>query len=162
MGRKAIMLTGGNSPIAQEVSTAIGIDEHHAELLPEDNVRIAGELMTKYGNTAMVGDGMNNAPSLAASNVGIPAGTAGNDIAVEAADVALMSSDLKAVPYLLNLGREASTKIRINIALALSLKALLIILGAMGSIPLWFAVIGDDGLTLLIIANALPLLRFCP
>ncbi len=162
MEKKVIMLTGDNPTTAQEISTAIGIDEYYSELLPEDKVRIAGELKRKYGNTAMVGDGINDAPALAASNVGIAVGTAGNDIAIEAADVALMGSDLKAVPYLLKLGRKASTKIRINIALALSLKALMIILGAAGVIPLWFAVIGDDGLTLLVIANALPLLRFRP
>lgn len=162
MGMKTIILTGDNPATTQEVSTAIGIDEYYSELLPEDKVRIAGELKAKYGNTAMVGDGINDAPALAASNVGIAVGTAGNDIAIEAADVALMGSDLKAVPYLLKLGRKASTKIRVNIALALTVKALMIILGTAGLIPLWFAVVGDDGLTLLIIANALPLLRFRP
>ena len=160
MGKKTIMMTGDNEITAQKVSTEIGIDEYYADLLPEDKVRLAGELKRKYGNTAMVGDGINDAPALTATNVGIAVGTAGNDIAIEAADVALMGSDLKAVPYLLRLGRKASTRIKFNIALALAVKALMIVLGAVGLIPLWFAVIGDDGLTLLIIANALPLLRF--
>ena len=160
MGKKTIMMTGDNEITAQKVSTEIGIDEYYADLLPEDKVRLAGELKRKYGNTAMVGDGINDAPALTATNVGIAVGTAGNDIAIEAADVALMGSDLKAVPYLLRLGRKASTTIKFNIALALAVKALMIVLGAVGLIPLWFAVIGDDGLTLLIIANALPLLRF--
>ncbi len=160
MGKKTIMMTGDNEITAQKVSTEIGIDEYYADLLPEDKVRLAGELKRKYGNTAMVGDGINDAPALTATNVGIAVGTAGNDIAIEAADVALMGSDLKAVPYLLKLGRKASTRIKFNIALALAVKALMIVLGAVGLIPLWFAVIGDDGLTLLIIANALPLLRF--
>ncbi|MDV3277163.1 MAG: cation-translocating P-type ATPase [Nitrososphaerales archaeon] len=162
MGKKTIMMTGDNAITAQEASTALGIDEYYAELLPEDKVRLAGQLKKNYGNTLMVGDGVNDAPALAASNVGIAVGTAGNDIAIEAADVALMGSDLKAVPYLLKLGRKASTRIKFNIALALAVKALMIVLGAAGLIPLWFAVIGDDGLTLLIIANALPLLRFRP
>src|SRR3989475_2342260 len=162
MGKKTIMMTGDNEITAQKVSTEIGIDEYYADLLPEDKVRLAGELKRKYGNTAMVGDGVNDAPALTATNVGIAVGTAGNDIAIEAADVALMGSDLKAVPYLLRLGRKASTRIKFNIALALSLKALMIIIGTMGLIPLWFAVVGDDGLTLLIIANALPLLSFRP
>lgn len=162
MGTKTIILTGDNPATAQEVAAATGIDEYYAELLPEDKVRIAGKLKAKYGNTAMVGDGINDAPALAASNVGIAVGTAGNDIAIEAADVALMGSDLRAVPYLLKLGRKATIRIKFNIALALSLKALMIILGTLGVIPLWFAVVGDDGLTLLIIANALPLLRFRP
>ena len=160
MGKKTIMMTGDNEITAKKVSTEIGIDEYYADLLPEDKVRLAGELKRKYGNTAMVGDGINDAPALTATNVGIAVGTAGNDIAIEAADVALMGSDLKAVPYLLKLGRKASTRIKFNIALALAVKALMIVLGAVGLIPLWFAVIGDDGLTLLIIANALPLLRF--
>src|SRR5213593_749150 len=160
MGKKTIMMTGDNEITAQKVSTEIGIDEYYADLLPEDKVRLAGELKRKYGNTAMVGDGINDAPALTATNVGIAVGTAGNDIAIEAADVALMGSDLKAVPYLLRLGRKASTRIKFNIALALAVKALMIVLGAVGLIHLWFAVIGDDGLTLLIIANALPLLRF--
>ena len=160
MGKKTIMMTGDNEITAQKVSTEIGIDEYYADLLPEDKVRLAGELKRKYGNTAMVGDGINDAPALTATNVGIAVGTAGNDIAIEAADVALMGSDLMAVPYLLRLGRKASTRIKFNIALALAVKALMIVLGAVGLIPLWFAVIGDDGLTLLIIANALPLLRF--
>ena len=160
MGKKTIMMTGDNEITAKKVSTEIGIDEYYADLLPEDKVRLAGELKRKYGNTAMVGDGINDAPALTATNVGIAVGTAGNDIAIEAADVALMGSDLKAVPYLLRLGRKASTRIKFNIALALAVKALMIVLGAVGLIPLWFAVIGDDGLTLLIIANALPLLRF--
>lgn len=160
MGVRVVMLTGDNSATGREVSRVLGIDECYPELLPEDKVRTAGELKGKYGETAMVGDGINDAPVLAASSVGIAMGTAGNDIALEAADVALMESNLKAVPYLLKLGRKVSSKIRFNIALAMGAKALMIILGALGLIPLWFAVVGDDGLTLLIIANALPLLKF--
>ncbi|MCL4436374.1 MAG: cation-translocating P-type ATPase [Thaumarchaeota archaeon] len=165
MGVRTVMLTGDNSATAQEVSKAIGLEEesYYADLLPEDKVRLVGELKKKYeGSVAMVGDGVNDAPALAESNVGIAIGTAGNDVAIEAADAALMGSNLKAIPHLLKLGRKVSSKIRINIALALSLKALMIIMGASGLIPLWFAIIGDDGLTLLVIANALPLLRYRP
>jgi Cd2+/Zn2+-exporting ATPase len=156
---KVVMLTGDNPAVAKEVSRAIGLEQYYADLLPEDKVKLVGELKKKYGRVAMVGDGVNDAPALAASNVGIAIGTAGNDVAIEAADAALMGSNLKAIPYLLKLGRKVSSKIRVNIALALTLKALMIILGALDLIPLWFAVIGDDGLTLLIIANSLPLLR---
>lgn len=162
IGIKHVMLTGDNPATAKEASTIIGIEEYYANLNPEDKVRIVAELRSKYGGVAMVGDGVNDAPALAASNVGIAIGTAGNDVAIEAADVALMGSNLKSIPYLIKLGRKVSLKIKVNITLALSLKALMIILGALGFIPLWFAVIGDDGLTLLIIAYALPLLRFKP
>jgi Cd2+/Zn2+-exporting ATPase len=162
IGIKPVMLTGDNPATAKEASTIIGIEEYYANLNPEDKVRIVAELRSKYGGVAMVGDGVNDAPALAASNVGIAIGTAGNDVAIEAADIALMGSNLKSIPYLIKLGRKVSLKIKVNITLALSLKALMIILGALGFIPLWFAVIGDDGLTLLIIAYALPLLRFKP
>jgi Cd2+/Zn2+-exporting ATPase len=81
-------------------------------------------------------------------------GSAENDVAIKAADVAFMASDVRVVPHLLRLGRKVTSRIRFNIALALAQKALLIILGAVGALPLWFAIIGDDGLTLLIIANA--------
>ena len=160
MGLKTVMLTGDNSATAKAVAMTTGVGEYYADLLPEDKVRIAGELKEKHGGVAMVGDGVNDAPALAASNVGMAIGTAGNDVAIEAADVALMGSRLEAIPYLIRLGRKVLSRIRLNIALALSLKALMISLAALGFIPLWFAVIGDDGLTLLIIANALPLLRF--
>lgn len=159
-GIKSVMLTGDNPSTAREVSAELGIDEYYADLLPEDKVRLVDELRARYGSVAMVGDGVNDAPALAASNVGIAIGTAGNDVAIEAADVALMGSNLRSIPYLIKLGRKVSSKVRVNIALALSLKAIMIALGAVGLIPLWFAVIGDDGLTLLVIANALPLLRF--
>jgi len=162
IGIKPVMLTGDNPATAKEASTIIGIEEYYANLNPEDKVRIVAELRSKYGGVAMVGDGVNDAPALAASNVGIAIGTAGNDVAIEAADIALMGSNLRSIPYLIKLGRKVSLKIKVNITLALSLKALMIILGALGFIPLWFAVIGDDGLTLLIIAYALPLLRFKP
>lgn len=159
-GVRIVMLTGDNETTAREVANELGIDEYYAGLLPEDKVRIAKELAQRYGEVAMVGDGVNDAPVLAASNVGIAVGSAGNDVAIEVADVALMGSDLRTIPYLLELGRKVVSKLRVNIVLALALKFLLIALGTLGFIPLWVGVIGDDGLTLVVIANALPLLRF--
>lgn len=157
---EVVMLTGDNEATAKTIAEQLGITRYHAALLPEDKVRLATTLREKYGSIAMVGDGVNDAPVLAASNVGVAIGTAGNDIAIEAADVALMGSDLRAVPYTIKLGRKVINKLKVNIALTLSFKFLMITLGALGLIPLWFAVIGDDGITLVIIANALPLLRF--
>ena len=157
---KIVMLTGDTDSVAKKIAAKVGVFDYYAELLPEEKVEIAKKLRQDYGCIAMVGDGINDAPVLAASNVGIALGTAGNDIAIEAADVALMGSDLRAVPYLIRLGRKVRWKLRINIGIALGLKFLMIGLGSLGLVPLWFAVIGDDGVTLLVIANALPLLKF--
>lgn len=157
--KQIAMLTGDNESVAKKIAQEAGVTEYYAQLLPEDKVRIAKKLRQDYGTIAMVGDGINDAPVLAASNIGIALGTAGNDIAIEAADVALMGSNLRAVPYLVQLGRKVVRKLKTNIAIALALKFLMIGLGSFGLIPLWFAVIGDDGVTLLVIANALPLLR---
>ncbi|MDG7015867.1 MAG: cation-translocating P-type ATPase, partial [Nitrososphaerota archaeon] len=158
-GIEVAMLTGDNEATAKHVAGELGIGEYYAELLPEDKVRIAREL-GKRGAVAMVGDGINDAPVLAASNVGIAVGTAGNDIAIDAADVALMGSDLGAVPYLLRLSRKVMSTLKVNVAIALGLKLVMISAAAFGLIPLWFGVIGDDGVTLIVIAYALPLLRY--
>src|SRR3989304_3721010 len=157
---KVVMLTGDTDSVAKKIAAKLGVSDYYAELLPEDKVEIAKKLRQEYGSIAMVGDGINDAPVLAASNVGIALGTAGNDIAIEAADVALMGSDLRAVPYLVRLGRKVCWKLKTNIGIALGLKFLMIGLGSLGLVPLWFAVIADDGVTLLLIANALPLLKF--
>jgi len=154
------MITGDNEATAKTIANQLGLTKYHANLLPEDKVLLANGIREKYGSLAMVGDGVNDAPVLAASNVGIAIGTAGNDIAIDAADVALMGSDRRAVPCTIKLGRKVISKLKVNIALTLSFKFFMIALGALGMIPLWFAVIGDDGLTLVVIANALPLLRF--
>ncbi len=157
---KVAMLTGDAESVAKKIASEVEMTDYYAQLLPEDKVEIARRLRQEHGSIATVGDGINDAPVLAASNVGIAMGTAGNDIAIEAADVALMGSDLKAVPYLIRLGRKVIWKLKMNIGIVLGLKFLMISLGSLGLIPLWFAVIGDDGVTLLVIANSLPLLRF--
>ncbi len=157
---KVAMLTGDAESVAKKIASEVEVTDYYAQLLPEDKVEIARRLRQEYGAIATVGDGINDAPVLAASNVGIALGTAGNDIAIEAADVALMGSDLRAVPYLIRLGRKVVWKLKTNIGIVLGLKFLMIGLGSLGLIPLWFAVIGDDGVTLLVIANSLPLLRF--
>jgi len=157
---RVVMLTGDTEAVAKKIAAELGVSDYYSELLPEAKVEIAKKLRQEYGSVAMVGDGINDAPVLAASNVGIALGTAGNDIAIEAADVALMGSDLRAVPYLIRLGRKVRRKLALNIGIALGLKFLVIGLGSLGLIPLWLAVIGDDGVTLLVIAHALPLLKF--
>lgn len=158
--QKIVMLTGDSESVARKIAFEAGVTDYYAQLLPEDKVAVARQLGQECGCVAMVGDGINDAPVLAASNVGIALGTAGNDIAIESADVALMGSDLRAIPYLVRLGRKVVWKLKTNISIALGLKLLMISLGTLGLIPLWFAVIGDDGVTLLVIANALPILGF--
>ncbi len=154
------ILTGDVENTARYVAEQVGVHHYLSGLLPEEKVSRVNRLRELYGSVVMVGDGMNDAPVLAASSVGIAVGTAGNDIALEAADIALVNSDLTAVPYTIQLGQKVSRKLKINIGLTLFFKILVIVLGALGVIPLWFAVIGDDGMTLIILANALPLLRF--
>lgn len=160
MNIEVAMLTGDNEAIAKVIAEQLGITNYYANLLPEDKVSVANNLREKYGPIATVGDGINDAPVLAASNVGIAIGTAGNDIAIEAADIALMGSDLRSVPYIIKLARKTMAKLKVNITLTLLVKFFMILLGILGLIPLWFAVIGDDGLTLVLIANSLTLLYF--
>ncbi len=154
------MLTGDNEVTAKNIANKLKITKYHAGLLPEQKMALVNTIREKYGSIIMVGDGINDAPVLAASNVGIALGTAGNDIAIEASDIALMGSDLRAVPYIIKLGKKVMSKLKFNIVLTLGFKFLMIVLGALGLIPLWFAILGDDGLTIIVIINALPLLRF--
>lgn len=157
-GLEVVMLTGDNARTAKEISDRLGIEEFHPALLPQDKVRIVGELKQERGKVLMVGDGVNDAPVLAASDVGVAVGTAGSDIAIQAADVALLGSDLGKVPYLLRLGRKATSRAKLNIGIALALKLTIISAGVLGLVPLWVGVIGDDGVTLIIIGLALPIL----
>ena len=157
---RVVMLTGDNEQAALPVARQISVDEYRADLLPEEKVELVRRLQEEWGSVAMVGDGVNDAPVMAASGVGVAMGTAGNDVALEAADVALMTSDLRTVPYLVLLGRKVARRLRAAIGAALGVKFLLIVLGALGWIPLWVAILGDDGLTLAIVGSALPLLGF--
>ncbi|HME53201.1 MAG TPA: cation-translocating P-type ATPase [Candidatus Lokiarchaeia archaeon] len=154
------MLTGDVESTAAQVAGQLGIMHYFSGLLPEQKLARVHQMMKQYGSVVMVGDGTNDAPVLAASSVGIAVGTAGSDIAIEAADIALVSSDLTAVPYTFKLGQKVTRKLKVNIIITLAFKFLVILLGILGLVPLWFAVVGDDGITLIIIANALPLLRF--
>jgi len=157
------LLTGDNPVTAQAVSETLGLDGYRAGLLPEGKVAAVRELAAlgpgdRPGVLAMVGDGINDAPALAAAGVGVAMGVAGTDLAVEAADVALMSDDLGRVAYTVRLGRRAVGVIRQNIAVALGIKAVALILAAAGFLPLWLAVLADTGNTVLVILNGLRLL----
>jgi len=154
-----VMLTGDNERTAAAVAAAVGVTDFAAELLPEDKVAAVTRLARESGAAAMVGDGVNDAPALAASSLGIAMGAAGTDAAIETADVALMSDDLKRVPWLIRHSRRTLRIIRQNIFFALAVKAAFIILAALGLATLWMAIAADMGASLLVIANGLRLLR---
>lgn len=159
-GIHTIMLTGDKKEIADEVSTQIGVQETVAELFPEDKLKLVGELKAERGLVAMVGDGINDAPALAASDVGIAMGSGGVDVALESADIVLVKNELGKIPYLQRLSRSAVKIAKQNIAVSLGVKLLLGALGFAGLIPLWFAVAaGDDGVTMLLLLNTLRLPR---
>ncbi len=153
------MLTGDNRETALSVGEALGLDEVQAELLPADKIAAVQRIASVHGTTVMVGDGVNDAPALAAAGVGIAMSAAGNDAALETADIALMSGDLQGVPYVVRLGRATLFNIKTNIVLSLSLKAAFLVLGVAGLATLWMAVAADMGASLLVIGNGLRLLR---
>jgi len=159
-GVRTVMLTGDRTEVAKETAAALQIDEVHAELFPEDKLRIVEELKSKTegGLVAMVGDGVNDAPALAASDVGIAMGAAGVDVALEAADVVLVKDELAQIPYLVKLSASTMKVAKQNIAASLVVKLVLGALGLMGMVPLWFTVAsGDDGVTMLLLLNTLRL-----
>jgi len=155
-GIKTVMLTGDNERIAKTVAENLGIDEYYAELLPEDKVKIIEELLNKNESIAMVGDGINDAPALARSNVGIAMGAAGSDVAIETADIALMHDDISKINYLIDLSRKTMAIVKQNVSVALLIQVSLSVLAVFGFVTLWMAVtFGDMGLTLAVILNSL-------
>jgi Cd2+/Zn2+-exporting ATPase len=153
------LLTGDHASAARALGDAVGVDEVRAGLLPEDKVRGVEELRRRFGSLAMVGDGINDAPALAAADVGIAMGVAGSDAALETADVALMADELLKIPYALRLSRATVRNVRMNIVFSLGLKAAFLVMAVMGVATLWMAVVADMGATLIVMANALRLLR---
>ncbi|HHP7230755.1 MAG TPA: HAD-IC family P-type ATPase, partial [Xenococcaceae cyanobacterium] len=153
------MLTGDNQRTAQSVAQTLNLDRVDAQLLPEDKLTVIGHLQHKYQNVAMVGDGINDAPALAAATVGIAMGVTGTDVALESADVILMSDNLTKLSQAIQLGRRANRIIKQNIIFALSFICLLLIANVFGSINLPLGVIGHEGSTLLVTLNGLRLLK---
>ncbi|MDO8724311.1 MAG: heavy metal translocating P-type ATPase [Syntrophales bacterium] len=156
---KVIILTGDNQGTARAISEKIGADECHAELLPEDKLKAIEEAKERYGAVAMVGDGINDAPALAAASLGIAMAAAGTDAAMETADIALMSDDLSRLPWLIHHSRRTVGIIRQNIAFALSVKLLFMGMAIANIATLWMAITADMGASLLVIMNALRLLH---
>ena len=159
-GVKTAMLTGDRAEIANDTAFSLGIEEVHSELLPEDKLQCIEDMKGKDGLVAMVGDGINDAPALAASDVGIAMGAHGVDVALESADIVLVKDELAQIPYLLKLSEKTMTIAKQNIAASLVVKLILGALGLMGLTPLWFTVAsGDDGVTMLLLLNTLRLER---
>jgi Cd2+/Zn2+-exporting ATPase len=160
---KTVMLTGDNSRTAAAIADQVGVDEYHAELLPDQKVEAIEALLDEHEDVAMVGDGINDAPALATATVGIAMGAAGTDTALETADIALMGDDLSKLPYLYELAGDANGVIRQNIVASLLVKAGLAIGVPFGYVPIWLAVLaGDAGMTTAVTGNAMRLSRISP
>jgi len=158
-GVQVAMLTGDQRKTAETIAREAGIDLVYAELLPEDKVNIVKELRTKYGNVAMVGDGVNDAPALATATVGIAMGAAGSDAALETANLVLLKDDIGRIADAIALGKRTAKIIKQNIIFAISVITLLIAANFIDGIALPLGVVGHEGSTILVILNGLRLLR---
>ncbi|OGO27825.1 MAG: cadmium-transporting ATPase [Chloroflexi bacterium RBG_16_54_18] len=155
-----IMLTGDNAHSAASIAAIIGLTEFRADLMPEDKLTVIRELVKEYGQVAMIGDGVNDAPALAYATVGIAMGGASTDVALETADVALMGDDLSKLPFAVGLGRATRAIIVQNLVISLSVIALLIITSLTGIVSIGIAIVFHEGSTLVVVANALRLLGY--
>jgi Cd2+/Zn2+-exporting ATPase len=155
-----VMLTGDHADTAAAIGRELGIDEIRASLLPADKVAAVQDLKARYGALAMVGDGVNDAPALVAADVGIAMGVAGTDVAIEAADVALMSDDLARLAVTVRLARRALATIRENVVFSLALKLVFVLAAVPGLITLWLAIFADTGASLIVTLHGMRLLRF--
>ncbi len=159
LGVRSVMLTGDNPATAQTIARLAGIDDARGNLLPEDKLIAIEDLQARHGATAMTGDGINDAPALARSDIGIAMGAAGTDTAMEAADVVIMNDDLRRIPELIRLSRRTRAVLWQNIVLALGIKAVFLVLTVLGSATMWMAVFADMGASLIVVFNGLRLLR---
>lgn len=157
--RHTVMLTGDDRRTAEAIASAAGVTDVRANLMPEDKLTAIKDLTDEYGRVAMVGDGINDAPALAASSIGIAMGGAGTDAALETADIALMADDLRQLPYTMKLSRKTLQIIKENIMFALGLKIVALLLIIPGWLTLWIAIFADMGATLLVVLNSLRLMR---
>jgi Cd2+/Zn2+-exporting ATPase len=156
--RELVILTGDAEAPARRVAEELGVG-YRAQLLPEDKVEAVRELVRRHGAAGMVGDGVNDAPALAASSVGFAMGAAGTDVALETADVALMQDDLPKLAEAVRLSRAAERVIKQNIAVSVAIKGVFVLLAPFGLVALWVAVLADMGTSLAVTLNGLRLFR---
>jgi Cd2+/Zn2+-exporting ATPase len=159
LGIKTLMLTGDNAHTAEAIAAQVGMDQARGDLLPEDKLQAIEALYAQGHRVGMVGDGINDAPALARSEIGFAMAAAGTDTAIETADVALMDDDLRKIPAFIRLSRQTSSILKQNIALALVIKAIFLGVTFAGFATMWMAVFADMGVSLLVVFNGLRLLR---
>jgi Zn2+/Cd2+-exporting ATPase len=157
--QKVVMLSGDNQRTVETIAEQAGVDEAHGDLLPDQKVQRIRELLDNYKEVGMVGDGVNDAPAMAAATIGIAMGAAGSDTAIETADITLMQDDLSKVAEAVRLSRRTVRVIQFNIAFAIAVKVVFLVLALFGYTSLWLAIAADTGATLVVTANALRLLR---
>ncbi len=158
LGVTPVMLTGDNAATARAIAEQVGITDARGDLLPEAKLGIIQEMQKQYGPTGMTGDGINDAPALAQADIGFAMGAAGTDSAMEAADVVIMNDDLQRVADTVRLSRRTHTVLWQNIALALGIKSVFLVMAVLGSATMWMAVFADMGASLLVVGNGLRLL----
>ena len=157
--KHTIMLTGDNATTAQSIGKQVGVTDIKGDLMPEEKLDYIKSLKQTYGKVAMIGDGVNDAPALAASTVGIAMGGSGTDTALETADVALMGDNLQKLPFIVKLSRQTLTVIKQNITFSLVIKLIALLLVIPGWLTLWIAILADMGATLLVTFNGLRLMK---
>lgn len=160
LGVTTVMITGDNALTAQAIAKEVGIDTVKANMLPEQKLAVINELIAKYTTVGMVGDGINDAPALAKASIGFAMGSAGTDVALETADVALMEDNLNKLPLFITLSRTTSRTLKQNIAFSIAIKLIFFVLALMGLATLWMAVFADMGASLIVVFNGLRLLKF--
>jgi Cd2+/Zn2+-exporting ATPase len=160
--QKVVMLSGDNQRTVDAIAREADIDEAHGDLLPDQKIERIRKLLAEHNQVGMIGDGVNDAPAMAAATVGIAMGAAGTDTAIETADIALMKDDLSKVAEAIHLGRRTLRVIQFNIAFSIAVKLIFLVLAVFGYTSLWLAIAADTGATLIVTANALRLLRVEP
>jgi len=160
LGLETVMLTGDNASVARAVGRSVGVDDVRAGLMPEDKLDAIEQMKSRRGGVAMVGDGINDTPALAAATVGVAMGGAGSAQALEAADVALMADSLHELPFAVRLSRFARRLIVANVTISIGVKLAFMLLALAGLASLWMAVLADMGVSLLVTLNGMRPLTF--